>query len=76
MIAEWAGSPSRTRRIAASWARELVALPTDTQVESSMKIASRFGVSNTMAVRARYLVTGPGVIRKSGRRYYVTQVGE
>jgi hypothetical protein len=71
VIAKWAASGSRARHIAATLARELMLKPPNTQVESSMKIAARFGTNNTMAVRARYLLKEHGIIRKVGRHYYV-----
>jgi hypothetical protein len=71
VITAWANSGSRTRQIAARLARELASLPENTQVESSMKIAARFRTSNTMAVNARHLLMGQGIVRKVGRHYYV-----
>ena len=71
VIAKWAASGSRTRHIAATLARELSEKPPNTRVESSMKIAARFGTSNTMAVRARHLLIERGIIRKVGRYYHV-----
>jgi hypothetical protein len=71
VISQWAASGSRTRHIAATLARELSLKPPNTQVESSMKIAARFGTSNTMAVRARYLLIERGMISKVGRHYFV-----
>lgn len=36
-----------------------------------MRIAARFGATNTMAVNVRYLLMGQRIIRKVGRHYYV-----
>jgi hypothetical protein len=58
-------------REAAILARELVNANPGDRVDSSMKIAARFGATNTMAVNARYLLMGQGIIRKIGRHYYV-----
>lgn len=71
IIAEWAISGSQTKRIAAMLARELMTAREGDKVISSMKIAERFGASNTMAVKARYLLIGQGIIHKSGGHYYV-----
>lgn len=71
VIAAWADSGSRTKRIAATLARELANANSGDRVDSSMRIAARFGVSNTTAVNARYLLMGQKIIRKTGRHYYV-----
>lgn len=71
VVAVWASSGSRTKRIAATLARELANANPGGRVDSSMKIAARFGTSNTMAVKARCLLMGQGIIRKTGRHYYV-----
>jgi hypothetical protein len=71
IIAEWAAGGSQTKRIAAMLACELMAASEGDRVISSRKIAERFGASNTMAVKARYLLMGQGVIHKSGIHYYV-----
>jgi hypothetical protein len=71
VIAGWAASGSRMRQIAATLAHELAKVPHGERVDSSVKIARRFGASNTMAVHARYLLTGQRIIHKSGRHYYV-----
>jgi hypothetical protein len=70
LIRQWANSGSRKRQIAATLARELASLPAHTRVESSMKIAARFGTSNTTAAGARFLLTGHKLIYKSGRHYF------
>jgi hypothetical protein len=71
VLTAWANSGSRAKRIAATLARELENANPGDQVDSSMKIAARFGVTNTMAANARYLLMGQGIIRKIGRHYYV-----
>jgi hypothetical protein len=71
VITVWANSRSRTRRIAAVLARELANANPGDRVESTTKIAGRFGVTNSVAVNARYLLMGQKVIRKAGRHYYV-----
>lgn len=71
VITLWADSGSRTKRIAATLARELANGNPGDRVDSSMRIAARFGASNTMAVNARYLLMGQRIIRKVGRHYYV-----
>jgi hypothetical protein len=62
-----------TRRIAARLARELAGKPCHERVDSSMKIAARYGVSNTMAVNARHLLMGARIIYKKDRHYYVAE---
>jgi hypothetical protein len=73
VIAAWSGSGSRARQIAAVLARELRAKPSGSRVDSSMKIAARFGVNNSMAVRARGFLLGARFICRSDadRHYYV-----
>jgi hypothetical protein len=71
VIAAWVNSGSRTRQIAATLAGELANANSGDRVDSSMRIATRFGASNTMAVNARYLLMGQKIIRKTGRHYYV-----
>ena len=70
VIRAWASHHSLTRQLAALLARELALRPDDSQVESSMKIAAQYGVSNTMAVNARKLLVGAHLIYKSGRHYH------
>jgi hypothetical protein len=70
VIREWARHHSRTRQLAARLAGELALRPDHSRVESSMKIAERYGVSNTMAVNARNLLMGAQLIYKSGRHYH------
>lgn len=70
LIRQWASSGSIKRRIAATLARELASRPAHTRVESSMKIAARFGTSNATAAGARFLLTGHHLIYKSGRHYF------
>jgi hypothetical protein len=70
VIREWASHHSLTGQLAARLARELALRPDHSQVESSMKIAKRYGVSNTMAVNARNLLMGAHLIYKSGRHYH------
>lgn len=71
IITAWESSGSRTRRIAATLARELANANPGDRVDSSVKIAARFGATNTMAVNSRYLLMGQRIIRKVGRHYYV-----
>jgi hypothetical protein len=73
VIAGWAGSGIRSRRVAAVLALELLGKPRNTRVDSSMKIAVRFGTDNSMAVRARLLLTGARIIYRSDadHHYYV-----
>jgi DNA-binding GntR family transcriptional regulator len=73
VIRQWAGSGIRKRQIAATLARELASLPPHTRVESSMKIAARFGTSNSTAVHARFLLIAQNIIYKSGRHYFVAE---
>jgi hypothetical protein len=70
VIRAWARHHSLTQQLAARLARELALRPDHSRVESSMKIAARHGVSNTMAVNARNLLMGARLIYKSGRHYY------
>ena len=70
VIAGWAASPAATRQIAAALARELAAAPRNDPVDSTQKIAARFSVSRSVAVNARNLLIGRGIIRKHGRHYY------
>jgi len=70
VIASWAGHHSLTRQLAARLARELALRPDHSRVESSKRIAARYGTSNTMAVNARNLLTGAHLIYKSGRHYH------
>ena len=71
VLTAWTSSESRTKRIAAALARELADADQGDRVDSSMKIAARFGTTNTMAVNVRFFLMGCGIIRKSGRHYYV-----
>jgi hypothetical protein len=61
-----------TKLVAARAAREIALLPAHAEVDSSMKIAAKYGVSDTIAVRARNLLRDAGLIYKSGRRYRKT----
>lgn len=70
VIAGWAASPAATKRIAAELARELTAAPRNDPVASTRKIAARFCVSGSVAVNARNLLLGRGIIRKHGPHYY------
>jgi DNA-binding GntR family transcriptional regulator len=72
-IAVWSRSGSQARRIAAALGRELLEQPRHTRVDSSMKIAARFGVNNSTAVRARRFLVGAKIIYRSDadRHYYV-----
>jgi hypothetical protein len=70
VIKAWVGHHSRTRQLAARLAGELALRPDHSQVESSMKFAERCGTSGTMAVNARNLLMGAGLIYKSGRHYH------
>lgn len=70
VIAEWSRSPSRARRIAAVLGRELLDTSPGTLVDSSMKIAARFGAGNSMAVRARNLLADAGIIYQAGNGHY------
>jgi hypothetical protein len=70
VIRAWASGHSLTRQLAARLARELALRPDHSQVESSMKIAARYGVSNTVAVNARNLLMGAHLIYKSGQHYH------
>jgi hypothetical protein len=72
-IRAWALSGSTTRQLAALLGRELLGKPPGTPVDSSMKIAARFRVNNSTAVRARRFLTGAKIIRQSraDRHYYV-----
>jgi hypothetical protein len=70
VIREWAGHYSMRRQLAARLARELAVLPDHSRVESTMKIAARYGTSHTMAVNARNLLAGAHFIYKSGRHYH------
>jgi hypothetical protein len=69
VIKEWARHHSLTRQLAARLARELASRPDHSPFDSSMKIAAKYGVSNTMAVKARNLLAGAHLIYKSGRHY-------
>jgi hypothetical protein len=71
IITAWVKSGSRTKLIAAALARELANANPGDRVESSMKIAARFGTSSTMAANARYHLISQGIIRKVGCHYYV-----
>jgi hypothetical protein len=73
VIAEWSRSGSRARQIAAVLGRELLAKPRGTRVDSSMKIAVRFRVNNSMAVRVRNFLMGAEIIYRSeaDHHYYV-----
>jgi hypothetical protein len=73
VIAGWFRSGSRARQIAAVLGGELLARPRGTRVDSSMKIAARFRVNNSMAARARNFLMGAEIIYRSeaDRHYYV-----
>jgi DNA-binding GntR family transcriptional regulator len=72
VIAGWAASPAATKQIAAQLASELTAAPRNDPVASAQKIAARFSVSRSVAVNARNLLQGQGIIRKHGPHYYAT----
>jgi hypothetical protein len=70
-LSEWASSPSRAKRIAAAWGRELMDQPRHKRAESSMKIATRFGTNNSMAVRARrFLLAAKIIYRRDDTHHY------
>lgn len=73
LLGQWAASASRARRIAAAWGRDLLDRSPDERAESSMAIAKRFGVNNTMAARARrYLLSARFLYRNpQTSRYHV-----
>jgi hypothetical protein len=73
LLTRWAASPSRAKQVAAAWGRDLLDQPAGERAASSMKIAARYGVNNTMAVRARrYLLTAGFLHRDPGTsRYHV-----
>lgn len=70
VIDEWAASPAATRQIAAHLAGDLAAASRNDPVDSTQAIATRFSVSRSVAVNARNLLIGRGLIHKHGRRYY------
>ncbi len=73
VIAGWAASPVVTRQIAARLARDLAADTRNDLVDSTQKIAAKFSVSRSVAVNARNLLIGRGIICKHGRRYYAAR---
>lgn len=75
-ITAWAASGVMKKQVAARLAREIALLPPHTRVESSMKIAAKNGVSNTVAANARHLLLGANLIYKNGRHYYTGQPKE
>jgi hypothetical protein len=64
--------PGTARDIAVTWGRELMLKPPGQRVESSLRIAARFGAGNATAVRAREHLTSAGIICRDDetRRYY------
>jgi hypothetical protein len=73
LLSEWADSTAKVRQVAAAWGRELLSLPEGTRVESSMRASGRLNVDHSTVVRARNLLMGAGIIRKSpsDNRYHV-----
>jgi hypothetical protein len=73
LFRRWALSPSRAKQIAAAWGRELVNQDPGQEAVSSYRIAARFNVSNTTAVRAREFLAAAGIIAKraGAGRYHV-----
>jgi hypothetical protein len=73
LLAQWAGSPSRARRIAAAWGRELLDRAPHEMAESSMRIAKRHEADNSMAARARRFLLGARILYRNPQnsRYYI-----
>jgi hypothetical protein len=74
IVADWQRSGVGAKQVAATLALEFQRVPKRTPVESATQIASRFGTSTSMAVRARKLLLDTGFITRSDtdRHYYVT----
>ena len=70
LIAEWARSPSRAKRIAATLALEMWSQPKGTRVESCREMAERCNVNLSTAEQARKLLAMASIIRKSDDRHY------
>ena len=70
VVAEWSRSASRARRVAAVPGRELLDTAPGTLMDSSMKIAPRFGAGNSIAVQARNLLADAGIIHQAGNGHY------
>lgn len=73
LLDHWAGSPNRAKQVAAAWGSELADQHPGKEAVSSYKIASRFVVSNTTAVRARAFLSAAGMLAKRDDtgRYHV-----
>jgi hypothetical protein len=65
LLAGWAASASRTRQVAAALGLELLSQPSGTPVIPAGDIAARFGVRAAVAVQARNLLIGAGVVCRS-----------
>jgi hypothetical protein len=65
LLAGWAASASRTRQVAAALGLELLSQPSGTPVIPSGEIAARFGVRAAVAMQARNLLIGAGVVCRS-----------
>jgi hypothetical protein len=70
LISVWATHWSRTRKLAAALAGELALCADHSRVEACTRTAARHGVSHGMAVSARNLLLGIGVVYKHGPHYY------
>jgi hypothetical protein len=70
IVAAWHNHAAQTKQVTAKLASDLAPLPPGTPVESSEKIARKYGVSPTMATNARCLLMGVNLIHKAGRHYF------
>lgn len=76
VVAAWHNHAAQTKRVAAKLAADLAPLPPGTPVESSEKIARKYGVSPTMATNARRLLMGVKLVHKAGGHYFTGPAGD
>jgi hypothetical protein len=75
-LSRWAGSQSRTRQVAARWARELAEQSSPgAALEFPSVVAERYGVNESMMKTARMLLMGIGLVRQGDGRFRVVQPG-
>jgi hypothetical protein len=74
LIAEWARHPSRTRRLTAEIAKDMViGKPRHTSLGTGHEIAATYDVSHSMVSKARSFLADLGMVYKSGNFYFTGQ---
>jgi DNA-binding GntR family transcriptional regulator len=70
VISAWRNHTAMTKQVAARLAGELAIRPPRSKLESSQRIADKYGVSKTMVDNAKRLLTGANLVHKAGRYYF------